>query len=73
MTVPIEYVSMDNYCCCKSAKNKKAKICDLAISQHTISGEKRSVIYVTQGHCPFCGHVFTITEINLPEPNNLVL
>lgn len=69
MSAPLEYVSMDSYCSCSSAKNKKAKLDDLAISQKTITGKKNSVIYVTEGRCPFCGHIFTINAIDLPSPD----
>lgn len=67
MSVPLEYVSMDNYCSCNSAKNKKAKLKDLAISK-TKAGKENSVIYVTEGRCPFCGDCFKISEIVLPAP-----
>lgn len=67
MSAPIEYVGMENYCSCKFAKNKKARLSDLAITQRTIEDEKNSVIYLTEGRCPFCGHGFTINAIKKPK------
>ena len=62
-----EYVRMDQFCVCKHSKNKKAKVADLAIKKNTIYSDDGSLIYITEGRCPFCGHCFIVNCIILPS------